>query len=763
MSTTNLTLSVPEPIKIENCEYEIEKIEREKNMKMETGNLVRERDLLKKEINFLEKTQNYTELEKRSLEEKLERRHEELDKRILQMEEKIKKFRQKKLNLNEKLDRSRRKCEELQHRNVETTQANDELRVKKMESDKAAQLYRSRLDDLELRMLKVEAAQAKTLNVNHANFVGAMDKSAAEDENLNMPDSVENGKVKAEAGNGDAMPPQVCVISDVDSGPSEGIRLSKKGGRNMAYSGIKEDGANVVFPYPGSRPADISAVAESKGSVQGHESKRFEVRGASYLGFRCECNLKIIDVIKTNLHKENLEIFEQMCFGNLLKINVLKFQGQLLKLLLLNMDTIASKKGKLVFKINNTNMEFGPREFVLITGLRFGKLEATRASSSIHKDVFLGRPRIVLKDVKEALLNVSRDHEGRGELTLKLALIYFLYGILFALDYKKHIDVQYLHLVDDLLKFDAFPWGRVAYDFLVLVILSAQPCMGGPKVTMLRMQGFSFALQVWAYEVMPSLARYCAARENKFENLTTWILHWSATKRIHFNDLKIFFALGDEVLQTAQASPEQQNIKVEQQEPSASRDSIPQEERRSLGEDVLGSSLKKSGHPIPDTNYDDLPRNESPEVEDEEAVKKPTPTRHKTFDPNTVSTNKLQSLAETERTRALFALAFDNPALDMPHLLWKTCSEFEISEAEYERSKTIYEMLLERTKRLKLWISYAQFEAFAMIKVVDLADKRKCVERARDVFERGLSYFRRNERGKGNAFGRVVGHGKQVW
>ncbi|XP_057810198.1 pre-mRNA-splicing factor clf1-like [Salvia miltiorrhiza] len=124
-------------------------------------------------------------------------------------------------------------------------------------------------------------------------------------------------------------------------------------------------------------------------------------------------------------------------------------------------------------------------------------------------------------------------------------------------------------------------------------------------------------------------------------------------------------------------------------------------------------------------------------------MKKPTLTRHRTFDPNPVSTNKLQSsLAETERTRALFALAFDSPALDMPHLLWKTYSEFEISEAEYERSKALYEMLLERTKRLKLWISYAQFEAFAMIKVVDLADKRKCVERARDVFERGLSYFR---------------------
>lgn len=156
-----------------------------------------------------------------------------MEKRILQMKEKIQKFRQKKLSLKEKLDRSRRKCEELQHRNVETTQANDELRVKKMESDNVAQLYKNRLHDLELRVLKVEAAHTKALNVNHANFVGAMDKSAAaaidaEEENPNVPDFVENGKVKAELGDGDAMSPDVCVISD-DSIGSGRIRLSKRG------------------------------------------------------------------------------------------------------------------------------------------------------------------------------------------------------------------------------------------------------------------------------------------------------------------------------------------------------------------------------------------------------------------------------------------------------------------------------------------------------------------------------------------------------
>ncbi|KAL0440957.1 UNVERIFIED_CONTAM: Pre-splicing factor CLF1 [Sesamum radiatum] len=109
-----------------------------------------------------------------------------------------------------------------------------------------------------------------------------------------------------------------------------------------------------------------------------------------------------------------------------------------------------------------------------------------------------------------------------------------------------------------------------------------------------------------------------------------------------------------------------------------------------------------------------------------------------------------RSLAETERARALFELAIDQPALDMPELLWKAYIDFEISEAEYERTRALYERLLDRTKHLKVWISYAKFEASAMdeglqesdLRESDHEQKRKCLQRARAVFERALSYFR---------------------
>ncbi|KAF2297916.1 hypothetical protein GH714_005388 [Hevea brasiliensis] len=106
-----------------------------------------------------------------------------------------------------------------------------------------------------------------------------------------------------------------------------------------------------------------------------------------------------------------------------------------------------------------------------------------------------------------------------------------------------------------------------------------------------------------------------------------------------------------------------------------------------------------------------------------------------------------RSLSETERARSIFELAIAQPALDMPELLWKAYIDFEISEGEYDRTRHLYERLLDRTKHLKVWISYAEFEASAMEEVVEGADsleeqKRKCIQNARRVFEKAINYFR---------------------
>ena len=70
-------------------------------------------------------------------------------------------------------------------------------------------------------------------------------------------------------------------------------------------------------------------------------------------------------------------------------------------------------------------------------------------------------------------------------------------------------------------------------------------------------------------------------------------------------------------------------------------------------------------------------------------------------------------LQDVDRARALFELAISQPAMDMPELIWKSYIDFEFDEEEYDNTRSLYERLLERTSHVKVWVSFAQFEANA--------------------------------------------------
>ncbi|KAL2927792.1 Crooked neck-like protein 1 [Bienertia sinuspersici] len=112
------------------------------------------------------------------------------------------------------------------------------------------------------------------------------------------------------------------------------------------------------------------------------------------------------------------------------------------------------------------------------------------------------------------------------------------------------------------------------------------------------------------------------------------------------------------------------------------------------------------------------------------------------------------SLCEAERARSIYELAIAQPALNMPEFLWKAYIDFEIAEGEFENTRALYERLLDRTKHLKVWLSYAKFEASAVegygasemsedgLQEPSHEKKLVCIQRARRVFDRALNHFR---------------------
>jgi crooked neck len=110
-----------------------------------------------------------------------------------------------------------------------------------------------------------------------------------------------------------------------------------------------------------------------------------------------------------------------------------------------------------------------------------------------------------------------------------------------------------------------------------------------------------------------------------------------------------------------------------------------------------------------------------------------------------------RGLDDLERCRAIFQLAVQQPVLDMPELLWKAYIDFEEEEGEFERTRELYERLLEKTEHVKVWISYAHFEINVPDADMDEEEaenapiSEEAKSRARAVFERAHKLYREKE------------------
>ena len=67
-------------------------------------------------------------------------------------------------------------------------------------------------------------------------------------------------------------------------------------------------------------------------------------------------------------------------------------------------------------------------------------------------------------------------------------------------------------------------------------------------------------------------------------------------------------------------------------------------------------------------------------------------------------------MQECKRCEAIYELAISNPSIDKPELIWKSYIDTMIELESFDKVRELYERLLEKTKHLKVWLSYAKFE-----------------------------------------------------
>jgi crooked neck len=88
----------------------------------------------------------------------------------------------------------------------------------------------------------------------------------------------------------------------------------------------------------------------------------------------------------------------------------------------------------------------------------------------------------------------------------------------------------------------------------------------------------------------------------------------------------------------------------------------------------------------------------------------------------------------------------------MPELLWKAYIDFEEYEGEYERTRRLYERLLQKTDHVKVWINYARFEINIPEGEEEGEDEEgekpvseEAKRRARKIFERAYKVMKDKE------------------
>ncbi|CAL9000034.1 unnamed protein product [Prunus brigantina] len=297
--------------------------------------------------------------------------------------------------------------------------------------------------------------------------------------------------------------------------------------------------------------------------------------------------------IRAKLSAEKLEQFKTSCFGHLLNIDKIQFSGHIVHRVVLR--RVAGQGVKdldgLSFLIGRDVAQFTRQDFCLITRLRFGEVPEVSSGESdeirLQKRYFIDEG-ITCNALKEAFLRCTEEDD-----IYKLALVYFAELVVLGRDKHLNINLNYLTLVEDLDAFNRYPWGSVSFDKTQDSLFFAptkyvksfeneegrgkgkSKVMGtsgrnekGKKDNHGEVQrggwsfkGFTYAFQIWVYELIPRMAdlNYCKVVD---PTALPRILRWRATTSVpEMRKLNNYFFQSKESVQLRALCPSEEEMR----------------------------------------------------------------------------------------------------------------------------------------------------------------------------------------------------------
>ncbi|KAH6808167.1 hypothetical protein C2S51_029275 [Perilla frutescens var. frutescens] len=273
---------------------------------------------------------------------------------------------------------------------------------------------------------------------------------------------------------------------------------------------------------------------ESHGSEElGYDWVRVELQSC-YRPISLYCKAKYVQKIRERLSAiggaDLRDRFQSGCFGKFLSWKDSRTSRRALHALMAREIRLAGAPNhELWFNIGGNNIHISYPKYALVTGLQFG---SSHFDPNVEYDtseigVFTRfcprneKPRIMdlLNRFKDGVVDANHDDY------LKVANILALYY--FALGYDDHRVVESFAwvLVDNLDEWNRFPWGSYTYTTLRHYV-SLLPSTKSKLKKSYHFYGPVWALQVWAFEAIPDLARNAAVKinPNALPQLARWLM-----------------------------------------------------------------------------------------------------------------------------------------------------------------------------------------------------------------------------------------------
>ena len=145
------------------------------------------------------------------------------------------------------------------------------------------------------------------------------------------------------------------------------------------------------------------------------------------------------------------------------------------------------------------------------------------------------------KDGTITLFNLwTKDKEAvkkwRNADRIRLIYLAIILCVVLARDEKANIPLKYIAVVMDLDRVRKYPWGVAAYDLLCKSI--AKNCdQLKEKTTSYVLDGFSYALQIWAMEAVPKIGKLCGKKLDKGFKNSPRCINWMGAAKVSYEEI----------------------------------------------------------------------------------------------------------------------------------------------------------------------------------------------------------------------------------